>query len=52
MHGCAQFWDVKVCIVISAGDDRYRDLSDEACPQEVLRSHMPKVKAAKGSVFN
>ncbi len=39
------------CIVIYAGDDRYRDLSDEAGPQEVLRSRMPKLKAAKGSVF-
>ncbi len=38
--------------VISASDDRYRDLSDEAGPLEVLPSRMPKLKAAKGSVFN
>ncbi len=38
--------------VISAGDDRYWDISDEAGPLDVLRSRMPKLKAAKGSVFN
>ncbi len=37
--------------VISASDDRYRDLSSEAGPQEVPRSRMPKLKAEKGSVF-
>ncbi len=39
-------------IVISADDDRYEDLSNEAGPLEVLQSQMPKLKAAKGSVFN
>ncbi len=38
-------------IVISAGDDRYRDLSSEVGPQEVPRSRMPKLAAAKGNVF-
>ncbi len=38
--------------VISASDDRYRDLSDEAGPLEVLLSRMPKLKAATVSEFN
>ncbi len=38
-------------IVISAGNDRYWDLSSKAGPQEVSRSRMPNLKAAKGGVF-
>ncbi len=37
--------------MISAGGDRFQDLSDEAGPQEVQRLRMPKLKAAKGSVY-
>ncbi len=36
--------------VISAGNDRYQDLNDEAGPLEVLRSRMLKLKAVKESV--
>ncbi len=42
---------VCVCIMIFASDNRYWDLSSEAGPQEVQRSQMPKLKAAKGSVY-
>ncbi len=38
--------------VISASDNRYQDLSDEAGRLEVLRKRMPKLKSVKGSVFN
>ncbi len=38
-------------IVVSAGNDRYREWSGEEGPQEVLWSRMPKLKAAKGSVY-
>ncbi len=37
--------------VISVSDDRYRDHSGEVGPQEVQQSRMPKLKAAKGSVY-
>ncbi len=36
--------------MISASDDRYRDLSGEVGPHEVQRLRMPKLKVAKGSM--
>ncbi len=41
-----------ICIMISASNDRYQDISNEAGPLQVLWSLMPKLKVANWSVFN